>query len=181
MLDEEPYAIPRHYMDIHIRSQLKESVQILCDALHGLGVKGLPYKPYNINGPCAKWARETYHNWCWLNDLAHALGGEHIRRFNKRHKSCEAREELTRIDIKNQKIRLITPGWMTCWPQVMPDKFKINGCTDEKCINGVNIGETSEDSGPCLHKQDCITAYRNYYAHKIREFRLRGIAKRSTR
>jgi len=59
-----------------------ESAQILCTVLHGRGVDA-PYRPTHRNHPCVTWADESYCNYRWLIELAHALHNEYQFRFGK--------------------------------------------------------------------------------------------------
>lgn len=98
ILDECSEACARMHCDKHVRSQVKEAVQILIQALINGGADpyngrapkkadGTPHRGFYPNHPCVKWAQESTGNWLWLHGLAFALCNEYLRRFGKEHAS----------------------------------------------------------------------------------------------
>lgn len=161
VLSADPHDIARHYCEIHLRKMMVEYVQLLSNALPEHLVT---YKRTHYNHPCSKWARESAANWEWLNSLVWSMGWEYFNRFSKRHKSCEERAKLTRINIYDY----LPHKELTPWPQVMPDEFK----PKSTCITFMMEGKEYKDT---WNKLDIVDSYRRYYAAKLRDFRKRGL------
>lgn len=105
VLDECPKVCARMHCNKHVRSQVKEAVQILIQALINGGADinngraptkadGTPHRGFYPNHPCVKWAQESFSNWNWLESHAHYLCEEYERRFGKQHASKRQLTEM---------------------------------------------------------------------------------------
>lgn len=98
VLDECSEIAASMHCDKHVRSQVKEAVQILIQALINSGADintrnapkkadGTPHRGGYPHHPCVKWAQSSFSNFCWLLKHARALCREYKRRFGKEHAS----------------------------------------------------------------------------------------------
>jgi hypothetical protein len=94
--------------------------------------QGLLYKATHKNHPCAKWVRETVHNYRFLVKLGLALCDEYYYRYgkdkNKQHKTRAILEHLKNHEpnyiLSNEPRELLQPMNITKPPLAMPDTFK---------------------------------------------------------
>lgn len=78
----------RLHCDKHVRKMILESTQLLCSAMHFIGMDDVPYKPTHMHHPMAVWTRMNISHWIYLRQLALALCREYTYRWGKIHK-CE--------------------------------------------------------------------------------------------
>ena len=149
VLDKDPWKIPKHYCDLHLNKMMVEYAQLLSNALP----KGAsPYKRTHYNHPCSIWVRSDDNNYNWLYSLIFYMQEEYKKRFGREHKSGKVALDLP--------MHLhATNTFPSPWPQCMPEEFKV--ATD-------NMSYFREIEA-------VVFAYRRYYAHKLRDFRKRGI------
>ena len=81
-IDPDPIEAARALCDRHVVSQVGETLQILSDAAHRLGISfNGQRRPYNINGRFARWIAEGVGNLTWAALHGAELCDAHLRRF----------------------------------------------------------------------------------------------------
>lgn len=142
-LDPEPARAARWQVDDHLRSQTKETAQLLSTALRlrRIDAPGL-YKSTHVHHPCTRWVAESWGNWAWALKLGYCLGFEFAYRTGKDHGSVEV------LDRCRQAARSAADwsGQMTAWPQAMPRAYR-RPVADE----------------PLDERHPSVLAYRDYY------------------
>lgn len=81
--------------DVRLNKMILETAQLLSTAVHistieqekpfDIDIHPHLYKITHKNHPCAKWARESYHNYMWLHHYFSCLTGEYLYRKQKYH------------------------------------------------------------------------------------------------
>jgi hypothetical protein len=117
------------HIDAHVRKMIIEYAQLLSTTHRVLdeiepNLDSVLYKKTHMNHPCAKWARESSMNYCFLYELFVALCDEYIYRFGKVHLSDKKLRTVLATLPKNIPIASFTK-----FPQAMPDTYK----TDDVC------------------------------------------------
>ena len=118
-LNDNPFDAAKMLHDVHVRSQIKESAQMLST------VYGLEYQPTHVNHPCVLWLRQHDANMAWLISHGMALGIEYQHRFNKIHASARViisaveRYRETHNEHYHSYCKKHTPPALA-----MPDEFK---------------------------------------------------------
>lgn len=116
VLDNEPEYAARFHCDSHVSKMTLETAQLLCTALHQLGIPA-PYKSTHLNHPCSKWIRESRENYKWLWALGYELHKEFQFRFGKTHKSG--------LVIESLPVNTTFPATpMTPFAQAMPVEYQ---------------------------------------------------------
>jgi len=152
ILDECPKKAARMHCDKHVRSQVKEAVQILIQALINGGADinngkaptkadGTPHRGFYPNHPCVKWAQESFSNWCWLLNLARELCNEYLRRFGKEHAS---------------KRQLAQMGGWVAWTEHIPEVPRTPFARALNQSKGRNLDLLDESIS-------AVDAYREFY------------------
>lgn len=128
ILDEDPAKCARYHMDVHVISQCKEIVQVLCTTafLQGCDADWLKENVHgatHIHHPIVKWLSESYYNVKYAIRLARRLNVEYRVRWNKdvNHKSIQKlMDNLERLEVYWKKLPHIprTPFALT-----MPEEF----------------------------------------------------------
>lgn len=92
ILDDDPGLAAQYHCDKHVVKMILETVQILMTTLHHYEFEHIPYKPTHVNHPCVVWARQSFANFHWLNELGAALVEEWRYRWNhaRNHKAWES-------------------------------------------------------------------------------------------
>lgn len=140
VLDSNPHCAVTHFNDTHVRSQLKETGQILSNGYTTAQLKdaphtqmGEPRKHSYPHHPCCKWAIQNINNWLWTVNHGIALCFEFRYRFDKKHFT----EDFILWCQKNSpklSIEKLSP-----FAQAMPEQYRC---------------------------EDAVKAYRNYYIHE---------------
>ncbi|HEY5717367.1 MAG TPA: hypothetical protein VIS52_02675 [Motiliproteus sp.] len=120
VLDQDIYRCAQAHCDQHVGKMVLESVQILCTALHGLGVDA-PYLPTHRNHPCIHWAMASRSNLFWLAELARALNDEFCWRYRRErdHASIAVLQQL-RLNAAPVEAIGLTP-----FAQAMPEQYRM--------------------------------------------------------
>jgi len=120
VLDRDIRRCARFHCDAHVSKMILESVQILCTALHNLGMPA-PYRPTHHKHPCVLWVQESYDNFRWLSRLAQALNDEYRYRYRKErdHASLTVLGQLGDAQYASRGL--------TEFAQAMPDEYKVPG------------------------------------------------------
>lgn len=110
ILDLEPSAAARSYVDRHVPAGILELSQVLSIAHvmldgHSTAKRRVPVigqterekatgrEPYTSH-PCAMWARESVFNYCWTAALARSLTQQYTLRFGRSHQMERIVKEL---------------------------------------------------------------------------------------
>lgn len=80
VIDTHPRTAAQQLCDKHVVKMITESVQMLSNAMHSVGLEG-PYNPTHWNHPCSVWVRESLENYQWLFQHANEMGFEYLRRY----------------------------------------------------------------------------------------------------
>ncbi len=129
VLDRNPEIAAQQQCDKHVVKMILESAQMLCTAhreLDGDHCDRLGfYRSTHKNHPCAKWVRESMHNYRWLWIHMMALGEEYTYRYGKEHLTIKKLGKLLERLPHN-----IPRTMMTEFPQCMPDEYKSNNTVE---------------------------------------------------
>jgi hypothetical protein len=109
----------KDHCDKHCVKMILETSQLLC-GVHWVSGREAPYKLSHKNHPCSIWARESYSNYVWLNDLGFALCDEYQKRYGKVHKSKSVLEWCL-----SNKPNIPDIG-LTQYAKAMPDEYKVD-------------------------------------------------------
>lgn len=120
VLDPDIRRCAQYHCDQHVSKMILESVQLMCTALHRLGLDA-PYRPTHARHPCVLWVEESHDNFQWLARLATELNREYRFRYQRErdHASMKVLAEI-------QDIRYPSAG-LTEFAQAMPDEYKVPG------------------------------------------------------
>lgn len=142
VLHPEPMWAARWQVDDHLRSQTKETAQLLSTALRlrGIDAPGL-YKSTHLHHPCTRWVAESWGNFQWALKLGYCLGFEFAYRTGKDHASLEVLDVCRAVARQACRSEPLTP-----WAQAMPRHYK-RPIADE----------------PLNEDHPSILAYRDYY------------------
>ena len=106
-VDSDPKLAAQSLVDEHISSQIRNSVQILCNAHRVLdGIRHrlyderelIFYKVKKIKSPWSIWCRESLENYFWIEEYLYNLLDEYKERFKKSKK--ERTVECQKISVK---------------------------------------------------------------------------------
>ena len=121
VVDACPQQAARDLCNVHVRSQLKESAQMLC-----LPFEKAPYKPSHKNHPCSVWVRTSRENYLWLVQHGLQLGAEYFAAYRKVHKSLEVVMWcLTHLEQLSFPQTGLSP-----FAQAMPEKYRSNNAVE---------------------------------------------------
>ncbi|WP_107850888.1 pyrimidine dimer DNA glycosylase/endonuclease V [Oceanimonas marisflavi] len=120
ILDNDIERCAEYHCDQHVVKMILESVQILCTALNKKGFD-TPYKPTHIKHPSVLWVEESYDNFQWLAQLAHALNAEYRYRYRKEqdHRSMPVLAQIQQFEYPSIGL--------TEFAQAMPEQYKVPG------------------------------------------------------
>jgi hypothetical protein len=140
VLDTNPVIAAQYHCDKHVVKMILEEAQMLSTAhriLDGVETVGESksgraakrwtlnderedhlYKATHVNHPCTQWVMESNNNYNWAVCLFMALLKEYTNRYGKAHK-CEGMLELLLQPPRNIRV-----GYLTQFPQAMPDECK---------------------------------------------------------
>lgn len=179
--------------DTHVRSQIRETTQILYTALwiwdvvpagkvdcsaFGQGDRN-PYKPFSPHHPIVQWAAACRAHFDWVMQHARALAQEHERRFGGKQ-LCEAFIEhlVAHIELhgapSGMPQRIAHDSWLE---GLEPRKRKL---WQERvalvtppggCLFGIVALNDFDPSNP----RDWVGSYSEYYRHKEREWQSREL------
>lgn len=97
-LDADPKMAAQYHCDKHVVKMIIETAQLLSTAIHianGHVYRKLDiYKPTHMWHPCAKWVRQSRHNFRRTIDIGLALCSEYEMRYRKRHKTRDIIERI---------------------------------------------------------------------------------------
>lgn len=107
-------------VDRHVVKMILEYCQLLCTAHRVLDVdvSDTLYKKTHVNHPCAKWVRESAHNYWWLFRLFKETLREYTYRYGKIHASSRL---IPYLECIPENIPL---GRFSHPPCAMPDEYK---------------------------------------------------------
>lgn len=117
-----PKVCAKWHIDVHVRKMIIEYAQLLSTTHRVLGEVDESlgfYRKTHMNHPCAKWARMSSMNYCFLYELFVALCDEYTYRFGKVHLTDKKLRNILRIVPAN-----IPQGPLTTFPQAMPEQYK---------------------------------------------------------
>ncbi len=149
LLDHDLDTCARYHCDKHVVKMTLETAQILCSALHLLGVPHNGYKPSHIHHPCVVWATRLPH-FIWLRRFGRALSAEYTRRFQREHKSLQVINALP--------IPEMTVASPKYWALAMPPQYILYDYID------FGIGKALD------FIPDYVESYRSYYRSKLGTF-----------
>lgn len=130
-LDIDPKLAASYLADKHLSSQLCCACTIICTVLHNYGIE-IPQKTFS-NNTLTNWTSISRTNFEWLVEYARSVADCFEIRYGKRHQ--------TSISLDNVPLPDDLPNLgITEFPQMIPDRFKIDG--------------------------DSVEAIRNYYVHE---------------
>lgn len=150
ILDKDPIKAAQMQCDKHIVKMTVETAQILCSALHILGVTHNGYKLAYPKHPCVQWA-VNLRNWIWLREHGRALAAEYKRRYQRDHSSL--------LVINSLPIPEINCAWPKQFALAMPTNYIQYKISKEGKYN--------------LYDIDYVSSYREFYKSKASRFELR--------
>ena len=147
-LDKDPSRAAKAQCDKHVVKMILETAQMLSTVAHQhkyTGVTGI-YKPTHSNHPMTKWVNTHKNNYLWACEHGLALCSEYTKRYDKVHKSEKLIQTLHDLCKSFFTFGGGEPNsdFITPPPLCMPDEFK---------------------------DDDFVRAYRNYYVHKIGQWK----------
>lgn len=127
ILSLDPRECAEWHVDRHVVKMILEYCQLLCTAHWVLDPDDSHdslYRKTHVNHPCAKWVRESIHNYMWLVRLLECLLDEYTFRYGKIHASARLLETL-RIPPDNIPLRPMTP-----FALAMGDEYKVGNALE---------------------------------------------------
>ena len=145
-LDKNPQIAAEYHCDKHVVKMILEECQMLCTAhriLDGTEMIGqsksgrkvkrwiiddqrndILYQATHVNHPCTQWSMYNSENYIWSVSLLRCLLDEYQYRYGKKHKCEELYPTLKFLP------RMIPGGYLTMFPQAMPDDCKRDNPVD---------------------------------------------------
>ena len=195
VLDSDPTAAAQQLVDVHVGSQLRESVQMLYTVLHSYGEpvtepfpgpdKPLePYKPYMPHHPCTVWAGAARSHFNWLLAHAGALAREWQQRRGETHLCAY------HVDHIHNTLDERAPHSYPCaMPRTIDHNDWLHGLSEKKrvewtdriaCVqppNGCEFGILAME--PTYRVFDeCVRSYQKLYEYKLTKPTVTRLGKR---
>ena len=142
-LHRDPSRAAKAQCDKHVVKMVLETTQMLSTAARRFG-NNVGYKPAYPNHPMTLWVSDTRDNLCWTLQHAMELSKEYTARYGKFHASQKVIDAI-RESYPSLILNFSSFDNITEPPQCMPDEFKCD---------------------------DYVRAYRDYYIHKIGDWKL---------
>jgi hypothetical protein len=146
VLDTDPRIAAEYHCDKHVVKMILEESQMLSTAhrmIDGIETIGQSktgrkakrwklddlredkiYQATHVNHPCTQWSMQTNNNYNWSVCLLGALLSEYQYRYGKTHKCSEL------FSVLSIPPRGIKTGYLTPFPQAMPDECKRDNPVD---------------------------------------------------